>query len=55
MNNDRQLNDQQRETEDDSQREKLGPRGVPGTPDLAKMTPQREKKIPVDPDPPHTA
>ena len=55
MNDDRQLNDQQRKTEDDIQREKLGPRGVPGVADPAKMTPQREKKTPVDPDPPHTA
>jgi hypothetical protein len=30
-------------TEDDIQREQLGPRGVP---DPAKMTPQREKKTP---------
>jgi hypothetical protein len=33
-------------SEDDIQREQLGPRGVPGKPDPAKMTPQREKKIP---------
>ena len=31
-------------TEDDRQREQLGPRGVPGQPDPAKMTPQRAKK-----------
>jgi hypothetical protein len=31
-------------SEDDLQREQLGPRGVPGAPDPAKMTPQREKK-----------
>jgi hypothetical protein len=31
-------------SEDDIQRELLGPRGVPGAPDPAKMTPQREKK-----------
>jgi hypothetical protein len=39
-------------TEDDIQREQLGPRGVPGAPDPAKMTPQREKKTPryyIDP------
>src|SRR5437868_6794794 len=48
MNDDRQLNDQQRKTEDDIQREKLGPRGVPGAADPAKMTPQREKKTPAD-------
>jgi len=28
-------------SEDDIQREQLGPRGVPGKPDPAKMTPQR--------------
>ena len=31
-------------SEEDIQREQLGPRGVPGAPDRAKMTPQREKK-----------
>jgi hypothetical protein len=35
-----------RPTEDDIAREKLGPRGVPGGEDTAKMTPQREKKTP---------
>lgn len=33
-------------SEDDIQREKFGPRGVPGAADPAKMTPQREKKTP---------
>ena len=33
-------------SEDDIQREKLGPRGVPGKESPAKMTPQREKKRP---------
>lgn len=33
-------------SEDDIQREQFGPRGVPGAPDPAKMTPQREKKTP---------
>ena len=42
-------------SEDDIQREKFGPRGVPGAPDPAKMTPQREKKTPKDVDPGHTA
>jgi hypothetical protein len=42
-------------TEDDIQREQLGPRGVPGEPDPARMTPQREKKMPANPDPGHTA
>ena len=41
-----------RPTEDDIQREQLGPRGVPGKADPAKMTPQREKKT-IDPG--HTA
>jgi hypothetical protein len=38
--------DEERPTEDDIARAKLGPRGVPGAPDPAKMTPQREKKTP---------
>jgi hypothetical protein len=38
--------DDGRPTEDDLQRERLGPRGVPGEPDPAKMTPSREKKTP---------
>jgi hypothetical protein len=38
--------EEDRPTEDDVAREKLGPRGVPGGPDKAKMTPQREKKTP---------
>lgn len=38
--------DEDRETEDEAARRKLGPRGVPGAPDPAKMTPQREKKLP---------
>jgi hypothetical protein len=42
-------------SEDDIQREKLGPRGVRGKPDPAKMTPQREKKTPKHVDPGHTA
>jgi hypothetical protein len=44
-----------RASEDDIQREQLGPRGVPGRPDPAKMTPQREKKTPRNIDPGHTA
>jgi hypothetical protein len=52
----RQLTDNKpRRSEDDAQREQLGPRGVPGAPDPARMTPQREKKTPANPDPPHTA
>ena len=33
-------------SEDDIQRAQLGPRGVPGAPDPARMTPQRDKKTP---------
>ena len=42
-------------SEDDIQREQLGPRGEPGAPDPARMTPQREKKTPQHVDPGHTA
>lgn len=42
-------------SEDDIQREQLGPRGVPGAPDPAKMTPQREKKTPKHIEPGHTS
>jgi len=35
-----------RPSEDDLARERLGPRGITGGPDKAKMTPQREKKTP---------
>lgn len=38
--------EEDRRTEDDMAREKLGPRGIPGGADKAKMTPQREKKTP---------
>jgi hypothetical protein len=52
----RQLDDGlPRKTEDDIQQERLGPRGVPGKPSPAKMTPQRAKKTPTHLDPPHTA
>jgi len=44
-----------RQSEDDQQREKFGPRGVPGKADPAKMVPQRRKKTPSDFDPGHTA
>jgi hypothetical protein len=40
------VSEDERPTEDDLAREKLGPRGVPGEPDTAKMTPQRRKKTP---------
>jgi hypothetical protein len=33
-------------SEDDLQREQLGPRGIPGEQSPAKMTPQRKKKTP---------
>ncbi|MEH6953086.1 hypothetical protein V4R08_17895 (plasmid) [Nitrobacter sp. NHB1] len=35
-------------SEEDMQREQLGPRGVPGKESPAKMTPQREKKAPKE-------
>ena len=50
------MNDEkERQTEDEIQREHLGPRGVPGQPDPAKMTPQQEKNIPKSLEPGHTA
>jgi len=52
----RQVDDgRPRRFEDDIQREQLGPRGVPGKPDPAKMVPQRRKKTPSNFDPGHTA
>lgn len=42
-------------SEDERQREKLGPRGVPGKADEAEMTPQQEKNIQKNVDPGHTA
>lgn len=52
----RQLDDgKPRKTEDDIQQELLGPRGVPGKPSPARMTPQRAKKTPAHADPPHPA
>ena len=42
-------------SEEDLQREQLGPRGVPGKPSPAKITPQREKKTPKDVETGHTA
>jgi len=46
-----------RPSEDDIARQRLGPRGVPGERDPAKMTPARKKKTPSDPGgpPEHTA
>jgi hypothetical protein len=40
------IREEERETEDQMARRKLGPRGVPGEPDSARMTPQRKKKLP---------
>lgn len=40
------IREEERETEDQIARRKLGPRGVPGEPDKAKMTTQCEKKLP---------
>jgi len=52
----RQVDDgKPRLSEDDMQRAELGPRGEPGKPDPARMTPQRKKKTPSDFDPGHTA
>jgi hypothetical protein len=38
--------EEERLTEDEIARRKLGPRGVPGEPDTAKMTPQQATEIP---------
>jgi hypothetical protein len=40
--------EQERETEDQIARRNLGPRGVPGSPDSAKMTPQQKKELPQE-------
>jgi hypothetical protein len=40
------LPDEERLTEDEMARRKLGPRGVPGAPDTATMTRQSEKNVP---------
>lgn len=42
----RDTREEDRPTEDDIAREKLGQRGVPGQPSPTKMTPQRQKKTP---------
>jgi hypothetical protein len=56
MNKEQPINGRDPEfSEEDTQREQLGPRGVPGEPNLTKITPQREKKMPKDVDPGHTA
>ena len=41
-----QTREEDRPTEDEIARERLGPRGVPGAPDSAKLTPQENKNIP---------
>jgi hypothetical protein len=41
----RKTGEQERLTEDEMARKKLGPRGVPGGEDTAKMTPQQKKNI----------
>jgi hypothetical protein len=38
--------EEDRETEDEIARRKLGPRGIPGAPDTATMTPQQEDEMP---------
>lgn len=40
------VREEDRQTEDQDARRDLGPRGIPGAPDSARMTPQREKKLP---------
>ena len=40
------VHEDERLIEDEIAQRKLGPRGVPGAPDTARMTPQREKKLP---------
>jgi hypothetical protein len=40
------MREEDRQTEGDIAREKLGPRGVPGGLDTPRMTPQEEKNIP---------
>lgn len=53
----RQRDMDQEPSEDDRARAKLGPRGVPGEPDVDRMTPARQKKTPTDKGgaPEHTA
>jgi hypothetical protein len=42
----KKIREEERETEDQIARRKLGPRGVPGAKDTAAMTPQSEKELP---------
>lgn len=56
LGGDGQLDDRKpRLSEDDMQRALLGPRGVPGKPDPARMTPQQQKNMPNYLDPGHTS
>ena len=41
-----QVREEDRLTEDEMARRKLGPRGVPGGADTAAMTPQSEQELP---------
>ncbi len=40
------VREEDRSTEDEMARKKLGPRGVPGEPDPARITPQSRKELP---------
>jgi hypothetical protein len=42
----RQINEDDRPTEDDLARKNLGPRGIPGGQDTAKMTPKSASETP---------
>ena len=42
-----EIPEEDRETEDQMARRKLGPRGVPGGADNTAATPQREKELPL--------
>jgi hypothetical protein len=51
----RQDRDDDRPTEDDIARRRLGPRGAPGKPDTATMTEDSKKETPSPIDPGHIA
>ena len=42
--------EEERETEDQIARRKLGPRGQPGAPDTTALTPQSEENLPKEGD-----
>ena len=44
----RQNSQREKLTEDEIARRKLGPRGIPGGEDTAKMTPQQKKNLPKE-------